>query len=262
MNGSFRASRVLAGATLHGAAPLGLLIDERRHLRAGPLRPSARSEAQANIQFVQPMCLNRARYEQIRHALHAKVCVIATLVTTLVMASLWWKAAHGEHVSFERWLLGAASGWFVARMFRLGLFAWLSTPCCVSFHAGVIRLSGLGELKPEEVLNWTLARDVEPDTHTRRCMHLEILCRRSGRTARWTMLLTDDDEAQRLQRFLESHLPNSKDTNPATQTFGLRLKQNDESVASPHASHTLKANPVNRLQDQTSKLGGRTFDRT
>jgi hypothetical protein len=261
MNGPFREPTLLADALLRGAPHIGLVLsDVRRQVRSPPSRPAARGGPSDNVQFVQQQRFNWTHYERIKQALHAKVCVIAMLVTAVVMTLLWWKAAHGEHVSHLRWLFGVASGWFVARMFRLSLFVFLAAPRSVSFQNGMLRLSGLGMLKPADVLGWALVRDTAPSTQARRCMRLEILCRWFGRKRRWTMFVSGRGEAERLRHMLEIYLTGHSSERAGEQTPGLRLKQNDESVASAHASHILQAPPGNRLQSRTYKFEGRAFE--
>lgn len=195
MNGSLRDHAMLASLGPRGMAALELAPAEALPAVA---RPAQR--------FVQPARFNWARYEHVKRQVHAKVCVISMLLTGLVMALLWWKAAQGGIISPERWLCGAASGWLIARMFRLGLFVILSAPRCLTFEHDRCHLSGMGVLKPGDVSGWSLTRETPPGARSCRCLRLEIRCRWFGCARGWTMFVVDGPEVTRLRRLLEVHV--------------------------------------------------------
>lgn len=197
MNGHHRARHVFAGMTLSHATHLGLWT--RDH-----------GQPSAVVQFVQPKHHTWVRYKTMAHALHGKINLAAAVVTVIIVILLGWRAAGGEHISPERWLCGVGSGWFIGWMGRLALFAALAAPRHISFQDGMIRLSGLGLLKPERVLRWSLHRGVMWNTDEEPCAHLEILCRWFGWERRWMMSLHDNAEAERLQQHLDHLLPHAR----------------------------------------------------
>jgi hypothetical protein len=182
--------------TLSHAAHLGLFTREQ-------------SQPCAAVHFMQPKHHNWVKYKQVTRAWHRKMNVAAALATVIIVSMLGWRAAAGEHISPERWLCGLGSGWFIALMARLALFAALAAPRHIGFQNGMIRLSGLGMVKPGQVLRWSLYRGVMLKTHDGPSAHLEILCRWFGWERQWRMSLHDNAEAERLRQHLELLLPHA-----------------------------------------------------
>lgn len=215
MNGHHRARHLFAGMTLSHATHLGLVARDqvRRGARGRHEQPCRASVSQsqpcAAVHFMQPKHHNWAKYKQVTRALHGKINMAAALVTVIIVIMLGWRAAAGEHISPERWFCGVGSGWFIAWMGRLGLFAALAAPRHISFQNGMIRLSGLGILKPDQILRWSLHHGVMLNTHEGPCAHLEILCRWFGWERRWMMSLHDNAEAERLRQHLDFLLPHA-----------------------------------------------------
>ncbi|MDZ4405385.1 hypothetical protein [Prosthecobacter sp.] len=210
MNGYFRGSRLLAGVALPRATHTGLVThDERkqdleRKRRRALQSATIRSASYPNVRFVQPIRLNWARYERVTRTLHGKITAAGVMVTVMAMIMLGWKAAGGEHITPVRWLYSVGSGWFITWMIRLAMFTCLAAPRFVSFQNGSIRLSGFGTLKPGQILRWSFDYHVMPDEHDSPCIRLEILCRWFWWKRRWTMLLDDGAEANRLQHLLQT----------------------------------------------------------
>ncbi|MFO1486024.1 MAG: hypothetical protein U1F71_21865 [Verrucomicrobiaceae bacterium] len=212
---------LLAGVVRHHGMTLQELVghDEVRHIRrrrrVEPPQHAAVDEALTSGRFVQPMRFNRTRYEHMVRMLRGKTIATGVLVSAVAISMLVWQASGGGHVSPERWFLGIGSGWFIAWMVRLGLFAVFAAPRSLTFQDGLIRLSGLGALRPGHVSRWSLANGVMMDVDERPCSHLDIHCRWFGCDRRWTMFLNNGPEACHLRKMLEHHFPDAQSAWPA-----------------------------------------------
>ena len=218
MNKSFRAARLVAGATLSGAARSGLLKQDasarqtqRRRRRAR--RASVRSADKASLWIEEPQRFHRARYEHLTRILHGRFHHISTLLTCLILIMLGWRAGVGEYISPGRWLCGLLSGWFIISMARLALFTCLAAPRAISCAPGRLHVSGLGTLRTEQILFWTIQRGVKIPANAKPGARLHICCRWCGCERHWTMLMEEGQETERLQHLLEVQLPRS--TQPA-----------------------------------------------
>lgn len=156
--------------------------------------------------FEQPRRLSWRRYEEARKTWHGRIMLAGTWVSSLALLTLIWRIAEGEAVSHSRWLLGAGSGFFVVWMLRLALFVALSAPRFISFAEGRVRLSGLGLLRPEQILHWT----IQPGKKRRRqkaSLRIDIGCSWHGAERQWSMDLEDGAEAVQLQHALKLACP-------------------------------------------------------
>lgn len=138
--------------------------------------------------------------------MHARLTRAGGWVSVLALVTLGWRAAAGEPVSDMRWLAAATSGVFVVGMVRLGLFVLLSAPHFIRFQADGVFLSGLGLLRPAQVLQWSV-RHLEKRRRQNDCVQVEICCVWHGLDRRWVMVLEKGQEAARLEELLETAFP-------------------------------------------------------
>ncbi len=214
MNKSLRAARLPAGVTLSRAARSRLLKQDASPLQSQPShrrthRAAARSANETSLWIEEPMRFHRARYEHLTRILHGKFSQASAMLSCLILFVLGWRAASGEHVSPERWLCGLLSGWFIVSMARLALFTFLAAPRGVCYAQGRLRISGLGTLRAERILHWSIQRGVRINAHAKPGARLQIGCRWFGCERHWTMLMEEGLETERLERLLERHLPRS-----------------------------------------------------
>ncbi|OYW77502.1 MAG: hypothetical protein B7Z37_03900 [Verrucomicrobia bacterium 12-59-8] len=171
---------------------------------------AANSAADDTSLWVQePMRFHRARYEHLTRLLHGRFNLASALLSCLILIMLGWRAWCGEYVSPERWLYGLLSGWFIVLMARLALFTCLAAPRGICYTQGGLRISGLGTLRAEQVLHWSIQRGIRIRTHAKSGARLQICCRWCGCERHWTMLMEEGLETERLERLLEMHLPRS-----------------------------------------------------
>lgn len=214
MNKPLRATRLLAGVTLSSAARSGLLKQDTspshtQHRRRRLRRTSMRSAEETSLWIEEPPRFHRARYEHLTHILHGRFHQISALLTCLILIMLGWRAAGGEYVSPGRWLCGLLSGWFIVSMARLALFTCLAAPRGISCAQGRLHISGLGTLRAEQILHWSIQRRVKVGSHGRPGARLQICCLWCGCERHWTMLMEEGQETERLQHLLEVQLPRS-----------------------------------------------------
>lgn len=168
----------------------------------------------AAVRFEQPRRFNWRRYEDARKAWSERIMLAGTLVSGLALVTLLWRMAEGEPVSHARWLLGTGSGFFVVWMLRLALFVVLSAPHFISFAGGRVRLSGLGLLRPEQILHWT----VQPGKRRRRqkaSLRIDIGCLWHGTETQWSIDMEEGAEAVQLQHWLKTACPHAVLGRPA-----------------------------------------------
>lgn len=214
MNKSLRAVRLPAGVTLSSAPRSRLLKQDasscRTHLRRRRIhRVTTRSADEASLWIEEPMRFHRARYAHLTRILHGKFNQASALLTCMILIVLAWRAAHGVHISPERWLCGLLSGWFIVSMSRLALFTCLAAPRVICYAHGRLRISGMGTLRAEQILHWSLQRGVRISSHAKPGAQLHICCRWYGRERHWTMLMEEGRETERLQHLLQRHLSRS-----------------------------------------------------
>lgn len=162
---------------------------------------------ETSLWIEEPMRFHRARYEHLTRILHGKYNQASALLTCMVLIALGWRAAGGEHVSPERWLCGLLSGWFIIAMARLALFTCLAAPRGICYAQGRLRISGLGTLRAEQILDWSVQRGVRISTHASPAARLQLCCRWCGCERHWTMLMEEGQETERLVRLMEMQLP-------------------------------------------------------
>jgi hypothetical protein len=214
MNKSLRADRLLAGVTLSSASRSGLLKQAPSPHRAQPRRrrshrAAARSADETSLWIEEPLRFHRARYEHLTRLLHGRFHQAAALLTCLILIVLAWRASGGVHVSPERWLCGLLSGWFIVSMARLALFTCLAAPRVICYAQGRLRISGLGTLRAERILHWSIQRGIRINANARPGARLQICCRWCGCERHWTMLMEEDLETERLEHLLLLHLSRS-----------------------------------------------------
>ena len=204
----------MAGVTFSSAPRTGLLKQDAAPVMASArpmLTPPAamlRSD-ETSLWIEEPLLYHRARYEHLTRILHGKFNQASALVTCMVLIVLGWRAAGGEYVSPERWLCGLLSGWFIVSMGRLALFTCLAAPRGLCYAQGRLRISGLGTVRAEQILHWSLQHGIKIGTHAKPGARLQICCRWCGCERHWTMLMEEGQETERLERLLEMHLPRS-----------------------------------------------------
>lgn len=216
MNKSLRADRLLAGVTLPSAPRSGLLKQAPSPQRAQPRRRRihraavrVRSAPETSLCIEEPMRFHRARYEHLTRTLHGRFHQAAALLTCMILIVLAWRATGGAHISPERWLCGLLSGWFIVSMARLALFTCLAAPRVICYAQGRLRISGLGTLRAERILHWSIQRGIRISAHARPGARLQVCCRWCGCERHWTMLMEEDLETERLEHLLQMHLPRS-----------------------------------------------------
>ncbi|MCF7789517.1 MAG: hypothetical protein K9N47_25565 [Prosthecobacter sp.] len=212
MNKSLRATRLLAGVTPSSAPQSGLLKQGASLAQVQPRRSQTRRTAvrradETSLWIEEPLRFHRARYEHLTRILRGKFSQVSAVLTCLILFVLGWRAASGEYVSPERWLCGLLSGWFIVSMARLALFTCLAAPRGVCYAQGRLRISGLGILRAEQILHWSIQRGVRISAHAKPGARLQICCRWCGCARHWTMLMEEGQETERLERLLEMHLP-------------------------------------------------------
>ncbi|MDI1313056.1 hypothetical protein [Prosthecobacter sp.] len=220
MNKPLRAARLPAGVTRSSAPRSRLLKQDPRAYRAQPKRRrlhrvATRSAAETSLWIEEPVRFHRARYEHLTRILHGRFNQASALLTCMILTVLAWRAGGGVYVSPERWLCGLLSGWFIVSMARLALFTCLAAPRVICYSHQRLRISGLGTLRAERILHWSLQRGVRISTHAKPGARLQICCRWWGRERKWTMLMEEDLETERLELLLQRHLSRSA---PAAKT--------------------------------------------
>lgn len=176
----------------------------------------------ASLWIEEPLRFHRARYEHLTRILHGKFNQASALLTCMILSVLGWRAAAGEYVSPERWLCGLLSGWFIVSMARLALFTCLAAPRGISYAQGRLRISGLGILRTDQVLHWSIQRGVRISVHAKPGARLQICCRWCGCERHWMMLMEEGPDIERLQQVLEMHLrcsPHAANTEPMRRTI-------------------------------------------
>ena len=237
MNKSLQATRLLAGDTLPGAARPGLLpenaglhLPQPRHRQVR--RATATIDEESSLWIEEPTRFHRARYEHLTHHLYGRFPWVATLLSCLILLMLGLRATGGELVSPERWMCGLLSGWFIVSMARLALFTFLAAPRGLCYAHGRLRISGMGTLRAEQILHWSILRGVKISPHTKPGAQLQLCCRWCGCERHWTMLMEEGQETERLQRLLEVQLPRSPQSHAATTPAMQRTIQIEAGILS------------------------------
>jgi hypothetical protein len=181
-------------------------------VRHGLTTPAAKSEDHSGLRIEEPLRFHLARYEHLTRHLQGKFNLAAVLLTGLILLVLGWRAQCGESVSPERWLCGALSGWFILAMTRLALFTCLAAPRFICYAQGKLQVSGLGTLRTEQILHWSIEHQVMIRACAKPCAKFQISCRWHGCERHWTMLMEEGRETERLQHLLEVQLPCSAHT--------------------------------------------------
>ncbi len=213
MSKPFTAARRHDGVKLPDSTRRGLTTDDETWQPAFPEPEIARravaapSEADISLQITEPLRFHWARYAHLTHCLHGKCHLVAALLSGLILSLLAWKAEHGAPVSPERWLFGLVSGWFIICMIRLALFTCLAAPRFICYTHGQLRISGIGTLRMDQILHWSIEHKVKVRACDRPGAQLQICCRWLGYERHWTMLMEDGPETAKLERLLEVHLP-------------------------------------------------------
>ncbi len=192
MSKPFTATRLHDGVTLPDSA--------RRLLEA-------KSDSDISLQIAEPLRFHWARYAHLTHCLHGKCHLVAALLSGLILSMLAWKAENGEHISPERWLCGLVAGWFIICMIRLALFTCLAAPRFICYSHGQLRISGLGTLRTDQILHWSIEHKVSVSACARPGAQFQICCRWLGYERHWAMLMEDGPETEELERLLEVQLP-------------------------------------------------------
>ncbi len=181
-------------------------------VRHGQTTLAAKSAPPSSLRIEEPLRIHLARYEHLTRHLQGKFNLAAAMLTVLILIVLGWRAQSGEPVSPERWLCGALSGWFILAMTRLALFTWLAAPRFICCSQGKLQVSGLGTLRTEQILNWSVEHQVMIRACAKPCAKFQISCLWHGCQRHWTMLMEEDDETERLLHLLEMQLPCSAHT--------------------------------------------------
>lgn len=164
-------------------------------------------EIPASAVFVQPPQHNWARYKSLERAWRTRTAVIGPLSALAAVAVLAWRAVHGMPVSEVRWFCAVGLGLLLPSLARLALFTLLAAPRKITLHAHTLHLSGLGHVRPDQVMRWSLRGNVIPPGGGPNCTRLHITYLRLGLEREWSMLLDDGDETARLLRLLQERLP-------------------------------------------------------
>ena len=191
----------IRGTRLHAGVVLA------HPVRHGQATPAARSENPSSLRIEEPLRVHLARYEHLTRHLQGRFNLAAALLTALILMVLGWRAQGGEPVSPERWLCGALSGWFILAMTRLALFTYLAAPRFICYTQGRLQVSGLGTLRTEQILNWSIEHQVMIRACAKPCAKFQISCRWHGCERHWTMLMEEGQETERLQHLLETQIP-------------------------------------------------------
>ena len=237
MNKSLQASRLLAGVTLPGAAQSRLLPEDAGLHQALPRRRQVRRAAakideETSLWIEEPMRFHRARYEHLTQHLHGRFNLAAALLSCLILLMLGWRATAGEFVSPERWLCGLLSGWFMVSMARLALFTCLAAPRSLCYAQGRLRISGMGTLRAEQILHWSIQSGVKIGPHAKPGAQFQLCCRWCGCERHWTMLMEEGQESERLQRLLDVQLPRSTPSHASTTPAMQRAIQIEAGILS------------------------------
>ncbi|WP_395742924.1 hypothetical protein [Prosthecobacter sp.] len=199
-----RGTRLSAGVLLTDALHHGLTPPTVRHADDSPLR------------IEEPLRFHLARYAHVTRCLHGKFHLVAALLTAIVLLVLGWKAQHGGAVSPGRWFCGAISGWFIMAMLRLALFTCLAAPRYICYKHGRLHISGLGILRAEQILHWSIEHQLTLRACPGHCAKFQISCRWHGSERHWTMLMDEGRQTERLQSLLERQMPCSASLSPPT----------------------------------------------
>lgn len=213
MSKPFTATRRHDGVKLPDSTRRGLTTDDESWRPAFPepelarRAAAARSDADTGLQIAEPLRFHWARYAHLTHCLHEKCHLMAALLSGLILSLLAWKAEHGAHISPERWLSGMVSGWFIICMIRLALFTCLAAPRFICCTHGQLRISGIGTLRMDQILHWSIENKVKVRACAGTGARLQIGYRRLGCERHWTMLMEDGPDTEKLERLLEAQLP-------------------------------------------------------
>jgi hypothetical protein len=213
MNTYARAIRLPGGVTLAVAVRPGQLPHGEKHAddparrRLAPQAPTAKNVEDTSFSFVEPLRFHWARYEYLTRLLQSKRHLAAALLSCVILIMLRWKAESGAPISPVRWLYAGVSGWFIVSMSRLALFTCLAAPRFICHAQGKLRISGLGTVRAEHILNWSIERGVVICVRAKRGVKLHLCCRWFGWRRHWTMLMEDGPEVERLRGLLEAALP-------------------------------------------------------
>lgn len=162
------------------------------------------------VRFDQPRGCHWAQHEQVVCGCREKIAALGLVVSCLAFGCLGWRELQGEAVPVTRWLLGAASGWFVIAMLRMGLFVLQAAPrWLVVESGGVLRLSGLGKVRAREVLGWSMKRRGKR-RHRKAAVEFSIRCRWLEWERTWSLWLEDDWQAARLLHLLRALCPEAE----------------------------------------------------
>jgi hypothetical protein len=215
MNKPFTATRRHDGVTLPDSTRRVLRADDEIWPPAFPepepvrraVAVAAKSDADISLQIAEPLRFHWARYAHLTHCLQGKCHLAAALLSGLILSMLAWKAENGAHISPERWLFGLVSGWFIICMIRLALFTCLAAPRFICYAHGQLRISGLGTLRADQILHWSIEHKVSVRACARPGAQLQICYRWLGYERHWTMLMEDGPETAELERQFEAQLP-------------------------------------------------------
>lgn len=212
----FRATPLLVGITLAtGRAGLVKNVERqhftRRSARLTHGKSAVKSGDDTRLRIAESMRFHRERYEKLTRSLHGRCHLAAAVLSCLISIMLAWRAASGEHISPERWLWGGLSGWFFVVMARLALFTCLAAPRFIYHEQGKLCLSGLGTLRPEQILQWSIEREAMSHACEKPGVRVRLCCHWLGWERHWTMVMEEGPETERLQRLLEAAAPGTAD---------------------------------------------------
>ncbi len=176
-------------------------------VRHGPVMPAAKAEDSSSLRIEEPLRFHLARYEHLTRPLHGKFNLAAALLTAVILLVLGWRAQYGAFISPERWLCGALSGWFIVAMIRLALFTCLAAPRFICCTQGKLHVSGLGTLRADHILYWSIEHKVMIHACSKPCAKFQLSCRWHGCERHWTMLMEEGPQTERLQSLLEAQFP-------------------------------------------------------
>lgn len=199
-------------------------VVSRHDTCAVPVAVPEGSSAGSALQFVQPRRCNWARYEHLERIWHQRFYLLGMIASMLAVGVLGWRMSNGEHITPERWMGAVISGLLLGWMIRLALFVRLAAPKHICFSSDHIALSGLGHLKPCQILRWSLRRGLAADPKAPPCACLEIGCHWLGHEHHWTMLLDDQTDAPRLLRVLQERLPNACQSSTARKHAAIGIE--------------------------------------
>lgn len=173
----------------------------------GQCPAAAETDAHSSLRIVEPLRVHLARYVHLTRRLQGRLHLAVALLTCLVLLGLAWKAHLGESISPERWLCGLLSGWFIIAMLRLAIFTCLAAPRFICCTQGGLRISGLGTLRAENILHWSIEHQVMIRACAKPCARFHISCRWHGCERHWTMLMEEGRQTEQLQSLLEMQMP-------------------------------------------------------